>query len=293
VEISGVIIDDERQNKLSTFTMQHWWAARLLQRKWRLEESNFKLRRLGRYDELIEGSKKGRASTLYRAIAILDAQDSTVRQRNPSSKISIQDVVESETLSLLFSKFCEKNFPQLKQAQFLKDVKDLESCISDWKCYEIANMMNRNYFTSGLKTLGIGAKELRLLRQDIEKYLESVRALATPPPVTSVSRSDQTRRAARGASPLNLSALPEAPVKFNRQLFAAAKQLVIEAMNSEVFAKFLEWEMFATYCKNQVKTAIILQQQNDDLVRQLAEVQQQRADLQKSRGGGSSSSSTS
>lgn len=289
------MIDDERKSKLSDFTMQHWWAARLLQRKWRLEAANFKLRRLGRYDELIEGSKRGRVSTLYRAIAILDAQDTAVRERNPSSKISIQDVIENETLGLLFSKFCEKSFPQLKQAQFLKEVKELENCISDWKCYEMASQMNRNYFTSGLKTLGIGAKEQRLLRQDVEKYLDSVKALANPPAVQSVSRTELTRRNARGLasnSSLNLAALPNAPVTFNRHLFDSAKQLVVESMNSDVFSKFLEWDMFATYCKNQVKTAIILQQQNNDLVKQLAEIQQQKADLIKSKGEGGSSSSS-
>lgn len=214
-----------------------------------------------------------------------------MKERSPSSKISIFDVLENETLTLLFSKFCEKFYPTLKQAQFLKEVKDLENCISDWKCYELATQMNRNYLTSGLKTLGIGNKEQRLLRQDVDKYLESVRVLATPPVSQAVSRSDVTRQRARGlaSSSLNLSALPPSPVQFNRKIFDATKQLVIEAMNSEVFAKFLEWEMFTTYCKNQVKTALILQWQNNDLVRQLAEVQQQKAELLRSRGESSGS----
>lgn len=69
--------------------MQHWWAARLLQRKWRLEASNFKLRRLGRYDELIEGNKRGRASTLYRAIAV------RISQRSPAIKTQSDDLSSS------------------------------------------------------------------------------------------------------------------------------------------------------------------------------------------------------
>jgi hypothetical protein len=53
--------------------MAHWWAAEIIQRKWRKEAPDIKLRQMGRYDELL--NTRGNIGTLTRALAILERQD--------------------------------------------------------------------------------------------------------------------------------------------------------------------------------------------------------------------------
>jgi hypothetical protein len=91
-------------------------------------------------------------------------------------------------------------------------------------------------------------------------------------------------RSSRSKSSTQASSAPPPPAVVDRAIFATAKTAVLDTLRKEIFPRFLEWDIFASYCKNQVKTAMFLQLQNSDLIRQIVEAQAERDRLQRARG---------
>jgi hypothetical protein len=275
VDLNDIVLQDRKSSKLTGYTMAHWWAARMVQRKWRLEHQDIKLRQLARYNQLLDSAKLVEVAALHRTMRILETQSAAAKllissaantntlPRPPPPRgskttvtttaaarqqVRFADILADPELTGLFIAFLDQHHPTRST------IFDFVLAARDWK----AGSLSKDTMQHHEEAVAIA-----------ETYIFPLFASSTHSPLLA---ADFTR--AEVATRLRLS-LVETTTLFDQLLSKAST-----FFDDHLIIPFLETTRFVEYSRHKVKQTMQLQTHNDHLVFELVALMQDITNLQ-------------